>query len=146
MVLAKPCDCDASCGMFSPRSTLSSSTASWPVGGPRFEGRWLSGRSARAVFLPTPEEIEAADLFFAKAASNLAAARMLAGDDDQDDDVVELPVEIRDADWLNRWAVTLRYDHPGATLDRRLAVGVADMSLPWARARINGARGDKNVG
>lgn len=48
----------------------------------------MSGRFARAAFLPTPEEIEAADLFLGKAASDLAAARLLAGDDEQDDDVV----------------------------------------------------------
>ncbi len=94
--------------------------------------------------MPTPENIEAADLFPTKAASDLAAARVLAGDDGQDDDVVgfhahqavekalkavvavrsleiprshdlnllirllelaqqELPVEVRDADWLNPW-------------------------------------------
>lgn len=44
----------------------------------------------------------------------------------------ELPVEIREADWLNPWAVTLRYDHPGTRLDRRLAVGVAGKTLGWA--------------
>jgi len=38
--------------------------------------------------LPTPEETEAADLFLAKAASDLAAARLLAGDGDQADAVV----------------------------------------------------------
>ncbi|MBV8712121.1 MAG: HEPN domain-containing protein [Solirubrobacterales bacterium] len=32
--------------------------------------------------------MEAADLFLGKAASDLAAARLLAGDDDQEDDVV----------------------------------------------------------
>jgi len=137
--------------------------------------------------LPTPEEIEAADVFLGKAASDLAAARLLAGDDEQDDDVVgfhaqqavekalkavvavrsleiprshdlgvlirmldspddELPVEIREADWLNPWAVALRYDHPGATLDRGLAMEVAEKSLRWARDRVNEARGDENGG
>ena len=48
----------------------------------------MSGRFARAAFLPTREEIEAADLFLGKAASDLAAARLLSGDDEQDDDVV----------------------------------------------------------
>jgi HEPN domain-containing protein len=38
--------------------------------------------------LPTPEEIEVADLFLSKAASDLAAARLLAQDLNQDDDVV----------------------------------------------------------
>lgn len=40
--------------------------------------------------MPTPEELEAADLFPGKAASDLAAARLLAGDGDgdQDDNVV----------------------------------------------------------
>jgi HEPN domain-containing protein len=142
----------------------------------------LSGRFARAAFLPTPEELEAADLFLGKAASDLAAARLLAGDAGQDDNVVgfhpqqavekalkavvavrsleiprshdlgllirlldsaehELPVEIREADWLNPWAVTRRYDHPGTSLDRRLAVEVADKSLRWARERVKAARG-----
>jgi HEPN domain-containing protein len=137
--------------------------------------------------LPTPEEIEAAELFLGKAASDLAAARLLASDDDQDDDVVgfhaqqavekalkavvavrsleiprshdlgllirlldlaehELPVAIRQADWLNPWAVALRYDHPGATLDRSLAVEVADESLLWALERVSAARGDEHGG
>ena len=38
--------------------------------------------------MPTPEELEAAELFLEKAASDLAAARLLAGDADQDDNVV----------------------------------------------------------
>jgi HEPN domain-containing protein len=38
--------------------------------------------------LPTPEELEVADLFVAKAASDLAAARALASDANQQDDVV----------------------------------------------------------
>lgn len=38
--------------------------------------------------MPTPEEIEVAQLFLGKAASDLAAARLLARDEDQDDDVV----------------------------------------------------------
>jgi HEPN domain-containing protein len=131
--------------------------------------------------LPTPEEIEAAELFLRKAASDLAAARVLAADNAQDDDVVgfhaqqavekalkavvavrsleiprshdlglvirlldlaegELPVEIREADWLNPWAVTLRYDHPGAPLDRTMALEVADRSLLWAQERVKVAR------
>jgi HEPN domain-containing protein len=137
--------------------------------------------------LPTPEELEAAELFLAKAASDLAAARLLAEHDDQDDDVVgfhaqqavekalkavvvvrsleiprshdlgllillldpaerELPVQVQEADWLNPWAVNLRYDHPGAALDRRLAVRVADQAVSWARERVNAARDDENVG
>src|SRR5437764_1450762 len=86
--LARRCGYDVNCGMFSPRSMASSSTARSPVVGPPFEERWLSGRFAKAAFLPTPEEIEAADLFLGKAAPDLAAARLLAGDDEQDDDVV----------------------------------------------------------
>jgi HEPN domain-containing protein len=38
--------------------------------------------------LPTPEEIEVADLFLSKAASDLAAAQSLARDAGQADDVV----------------------------------------------------------
>jgi HEPN domain-containing protein len=38
--------------------------------------------------LSTPEEIEVADLFVSKAASDLAAARSLAADSEQSDDVV----------------------------------------------------------
>jgi HEPN domain-containing protein len=38
--------------------------------------------------LPTPEELEVADLLLRKAASDLSAARALAGDPDQQDDVV----------------------------------------------------------
>lgn len=58
----------------------------------------------------------------------------------------EVPVEIREADWLNPWAVTLRYDHPGTTLDSRLAVEVAEKTLGWARERVKAARGDENAG
>jgi HEPN domain-containing protein len=129
--------------------------------------------------LPTPEEIEAADLFLAKAASDLAAARSLAADTDQTDDVVgfhsqqavekalkavvairslelprshdislllrllgnaELPPDIAEADWLNPWAVTMRYDQPGAELDRPRAIEVAEYVLDWARHRIQAAR------
>ena len=137
--------------------------------------------------MPTPEELEAADLFLGKGASDLAAARLLAGDADQDDNVVgfhaqqavekalkavvavrsleiprshdlgllirlldsaerELPDEIRDADWLNPWAVTLRYDHTGAPLDGSLAVEVDRRSLLWARERVNAAREDEHGG
>lgn len=42
----------------------------------------------RAASLPTPEELEVADLFFSKANSDLAAARALAQDPDQGDDVI----------------------------------------------------------
>lgn len=38
--------------------------------------------------MPTPEELEVADLFLSKAASDLSAARALASDSDQQDDVV----------------------------------------------------------
>jgi HEPN domain-containing protein len=38
--------------------------------------------------LPTPDELEVADLLLRKAASDLSAARALAGDPDQQDDVV----------------------------------------------------------
>jgi len=38
--------------------------------------------------LPTPEEVEVADLFLVKAASDLSAARVLANDANQHDDVV----------------------------------------------------------
>ena len=38
--------------------------------------------------MPTPEELEVADLFLRKAASDLSAARSLARDADQNDDVV----------------------------------------------------------
>jgi hypothetical protein len=38
--------------------------------------------------LPTPEELEVADLFLSKATSDLAAARALAHDPDQGDDVI----------------------------------------------------------
>lgn len=44
--------------------------------------------SSLTAFLLTPEEIEAADLFLRKAASDLVAAWLLAGDDAQDDDIV----------------------------------------------------------
>jgi HEPN domain-containing protein len=40
------------------------------------------------VTLPTPEQLEVADLYLTKAASDLAAARALAADADQQDDVV----------------------------------------------------------
>lgn len=38
--------------------------------------------------MPTPEQVEVADLYVAKAASDLAAARALARDPEQQDDVV----------------------------------------------------------
>lgn len=38
--------------------------------------------------MPTPEELEVAELFLRKAASDLSAARALAADPDQQDDVV----------------------------------------------------------
>jgi HEPN domain-containing protein len=38
--------------------------------------------------LPTPEQLEVADLYLTKASSDLAAARALAADADQQDDVV----------------------------------------------------------
>lgn len=38
--------------------------------------------------MPTPEQLEVADLYLTKAASDLAAARTLAADADQQDDVV----------------------------------------------------------
>lgn len=120
--------------------------------------------------MPTPEEIEAADLFLGKAASDVAAARSLAADANQADDVVgfhaqqavekafkavvavrsleiprshdiglllrlldpgegELPKEIGEADWLNPWAVTMRYDEPGTEFDRSRAVQVARRAL-----------------
>lgn len=57
-----------------------------------------------------------------------------------------LPEEIREADWLNPWAVTLRYDHSGDTLDRSLAVEVATQSLIWAGERVSAAREDQHGG
>lgn len=38
--------------------------------------------------MPTPEQLEVADLYLTKASSDLAAARALAADADQQDDVV----------------------------------------------------------
>lgn len=38
--------------------------------------------------MPTPEQLEVADLYVGKAASDLAAARLLAADPEQQDDVV----------------------------------------------------------
>jgi HEPN domain-containing protein len=131
--------------------------------------------------LPTPEEIEAADLFLEKAASDVAAARLLAADACQADDVVgfhaqqavekalkavvavrsleiprshdiglllrlldpdrsELPGEIREADWLNPWAVTMRYDEPSSEFDRARALRLAEKSLNWARGRVDAVR------
>src|ERR1700722_7320621 len=49
---------------------------------------WSSVRCARVGTLPIPEQMEVADLYLAKAASDLAAARALAADPDQQDDVV----------------------------------------------------------
>jgi len=54
----------------------------------RFAARWSSAHCARAASLPTPEELEVAELFLRKAASDLAAARTLAAAPDQQDDVV----------------------------------------------------------
>lgn len=131
--------------------------------------------------MPTPEELEAADLFMCKAASDLKAARALAGDRGQDDDVVgfhaqqaaekalkavvairgleiprshdiallirllesserDLPTEIREADWLNPWAVTMRYDETSAELDREQALRVAAVTVTWAGKRVDAAR------
>lgn len=52
------------------------------------EGLWSSARCAGAGFLPTPEEVEVADLLLRKVASDLSAARALARDPEQQDDVV----------------------------------------------------------
>lgn len=131
----------------------------------------------------TPEELDAADLFLRKAASDLAAAQTLGADQEQDDDVVgfhahqavekslkavvvvraleiplshdigllvrlldpageELPAEIAEADWLNPWAVTMRYDEPDIGLDRAQAVQVAHTCLAWARERVKAARSE----
>lgn len=131
--------------------------------------------------MPTPEEIEAAELFLAKAASDLAAARSLAADADQADDVVgfhaqqavekalkavvavrsleiprshdiglllrllagtELPEDIAEADWLNPWAVTMRYDQAGGELGRPRAVHAAQKALDWAQDRVQVARAE----
>lgn len=70
------------------RSTSLSLIVSGLVGGPLSEGLWSSARCARAGFLPTPEEVEVADLLLRKAASDLSAARALARDPEQQDDVV----------------------------------------------------------
>ena len=133
--------------------------------------------------MPTPEEVEVAELFLRKAASDLAAARVLAGDPSQGDDVVgfhaqqavekslkavvatrgleiprthdldlltrllatgthELPVELGRAKELSPWAVATRYDDMDASLDRSVAVVVAEKSLIWAREQVEVARGE----
>jgi hypothetical protein len=62
--------------------------------------------------LPTPEEIDAADVFAVRSleiprSHDLGLLIRLLDSTER-----ELPVEIREADWLNPWAVALRYDHP----------------------------------
>ena len=52
----------------------------------------------------------------------------------------ELPDEIRQAGWLNPWAVTMRYDEVAGALDRDLAMRVAKVCLNWARDRVEGVR------
>jgi hypothetical protein len=56
----------------------------------------------------------------------------------------ELPVEVRAADQLSPRAVTLRYDHSTAPLDRGMAVEAAGRSPRWARQRVASA-GDENA-
>lgn len=53
-----------------------------------------------------------------------------------DPGATELPDEIGAADWLNPWAVTMRYDEPGSRFDRSQAVPVAEKGLTWARERV----------
>jgi HEPN domain-containing protein len=53
-----------------------------------------------------------------------------------------LPDEIREAGWLNPWAVTMRYDQVASALDRDLAVRVAEICLNWATDRVSGVRAD----
>lgn len=135
--------------------------------------RWSSGLFARGVCLSTPEHLEVARLFLAKARADLAAANLLASAEDQDDGVVgfhahqavekalkgvlaahqvEIPrthdlaflldlvgglqfqvsESLEGAEWLNPWAVTMRYDESSAPLDRRAAVETAAASVAWA--------------
>lgn len=133
------------------------------------------------MFLPTPEELEVAEVYLGKAASDLSAARALAPDADQDDDVVgfhaqqavekslkavlavrgleiprthdlELlmrrlqtgpqkpPDEMMEVKSLSPWAVTMRYDEMEATLDREVALALAESSVEWAREQVEAAR------
>jgi HEPN domain-containing protein len=131
---------------------------------------------------PTPEEIGMADLFLAKAASDLAAARTLSADPGQDDDVIgfhaqqatekalkalvavrglelprshdiapllrllesreqQLPTQVKEADWLNPWAVTMRYDEPTSSTYAALReaaeeVDAWEVERPAARAAL----------
>ena len=57
----------------------------------------------------------------------------------------ELPEEFGDAKRLSPWAVATRYDDIDATLDRRMAVEVAEKSLIWAGERVEAAREDESV-
>ena len=54
----------------------------------------------------------------------------------------ELPVELGRAKELSPWAVATRYDDMDASLDRSVAVVVAEKSLIWAREQVEVARGE----
>jgi hypothetical protein len=76
--------------------------------------------------LPTPEELEVAELFLRKAASDLAAARTLAAAPGQQDDVVGFHAQ---------QAVEME-----AVLDREAAIRIAGAVLSWAQALVGAAR------
>jgi hypothetical protein len=60
------------------------------------KARISTDHAIHRVAWSTPEEIDVADLFVSKAASDLAAARSLAADSEQSDDMVGFQLDGRD--------------------------------------------------
>jgi HEPN domain-containing protein len=52
---------------------------------------------------------------------------------------VDLPSDLGDVAWLNPWAVTMRYDESGASLDRDAALAAARATVSWARSVLKPA-------
>ena len=57
----------------------------------------------------------------------------------------EHPEELGDVKRLSPWAVATRYDDINATLDRRMAVEIAEKSVVWARERVEAAPEGESV-
>ena len=54
---------------------------------------------------------------------------------------ISAPQSVAEADWLTPWAVAARYGTSEASLDRKLAVAVAEAAVNWADVVV-----DRSVG
>ena len=55
-----------------------------------------------------------------------------------------MPDAVRDAGWLNPWAITMRYDQAGGALDGKLAVRVAGICVSWGQELVEAARAESD--